>query len=99
MRRCPQVTEAAEGHGLVEGFDSFKVPVDEVVQQPIEEKGDAVGGQVLRGVPQFDDWLVVESGIFANRGKGPAGDERGDLLGVSRPDAGSSPAEWADRNR
>ena len=71
--------------GLVERLDGPEVPVDQVVQQPVEQERDAVLGQVRGRVPAGDDRIDVEGGVLADRDEGVVGDEHGDLWVTSSP--------------
>ena len=65
---------------LVQRLDRPEVPVDEIVQQPVQQKRHAVLGQVLGAVPASHDGVDVEGRVLADGDEGVVGDERGDLV-------------------
>ena len=67
--------------GLVERLHRPEMPVDQIVQQPVEQERDAVLGQIRRGVPPGHDRIDVEGGRLAHGDQGVVGDKRGDLVG------------------
>ena len=75
------------------------MPVDEVVEEPVEQERDAVLGEVGGTVPPSHDRIDVEDGVVADRDESVVGDESRDLLVTSSPVASSRLAELAAMNR
>ena len=57
------------------------MPVNEIVEQPVEQPRDPVLGQVRGCVPTGDDGIDVKRGVFTDGDDGVVRNEDGDFFG------------------
>ena len=76
------IEEAVLGllNGLVERLNGAKMPVDQIVQQPVQQEGHPVLGQVRGTIPALHNRVDVKGGVLADGDESMVGDKGGDLV-------------------
>ena len=70
---------------VVERFDGLEVPVDDHVEQAVQQEADTALGQIGRAIPAMKDRGHREALVLADGDDPPAADERVDLGLVEAP--------------
>src|SRR6266487_403788 len=65
--------------GAIQALNRVEVPINDIVEQPVQQVADAELRQVWAGVPALDDRPDVQPVVLADRYQRPRGDEGGEF--------------------